>query len=286
MMHRIGLIGHGRWGANIEKTLRSLDDVELVVIEKGAASPSGLDGVCIATPSATHAQIALPFIEKGIATFIEKPMTTSVADAERLQAAALKSGTLVHVGHIHLYNPAFLKLIEILPQIGGVKSILCEGMNDNPRMDSSVLWDWLPHDLSMVLQIFGKEPGSVEACALGGQLATSAIAKYQFGSATLLSLMSWQSPVKRKLMTIGGEKGTLIFDDTAEKKLTLTVGEDIFYPDYGKDMPLTLELRAFVDAITQKPSSTTSLESGVRIVKLIAAAEEAARSGKAQPIKL
>lgn len=283
---QIGLIGHGRWGTNIEKTLRSFDDVELFVIEKGAAVPEGLDGICIATPSATHFEIALPHIEKGIATFIEKPMTTSVADAERLQAAALKSGALVHVGHIHLCNPAFQKLLEILPQIGRIKSILCEGMNDNPRSDSSVLSDWLPHDLSMVLQIFGTEPESVEACALGGTLATSAIAKYQFGPATLLSVMSWQSPAKRKLMTIGGEKGSIVFDDTAEKKLTLTVGEDISFPDYSKDMPLTLELRAFVEAIAQKSRDMQSLEAGVTIVKLIAAAEEAARSGRAQSIRL
>lgn len=273
---QIGLIGHGRWGTNIEKTLRSFDDVELLVIEKGAAVP-GLDGVCVATPSATHAEIALPYIEKGIATFIEKPMTTSLTDAERVRAAAQKSGALVHVGHIHLYNPAFLKLIEILPQIGRVESILSEGMNDKPRTDSSVLWDWLPHDLSMALLIFGTEPESVEACALGGALATSAIAKYQFGSATLLSLMSWQSPVKRTLMTIGGEKGSIIFDDTVAKKLILKIGEEISYPDYGNDMPLTLELRAFVDAIAQKSHDMRSLETGVTIVKLIAAAEEAAQ---------
>jgi len=273
----IGLIGHGRWGTNIAKTLQTFEDVNLVIIEKGAPMPDHLDGVCIATPSATHAEIALPFIEKGIATFIEKPMTTSVADAERLRDAALKSGALVHVGHIRLYNPAFLKIVEILPMLGEIKSILCEGMNNNPRTDSSVLWDWLPHDLSMALTLFGKEPESVQAWTVGEPLATLAITKYQFGAGTLMSVMSWQSPTKRKMMTIVGEKGSILFDDTAERKLTLKIGEEISYPDYSKEMPLTLELRAFVDAITQKSKSTKSLDTGVAIVKLIARAEASSK---------
>lgn len=286
MAIRIGLLGNGRWGANIGKTLHSFDDVDLLVIEKSAEVPAGLDGVCIATPSASHAVVALPFIEKGIATFIEKPMTTSVADAERLREAALKSGALVSVGHIHLYNPAFLRMLEILPTLGSITSILCEGMNDKPRTDSSVVWDWLPHDLSMALAIFGKKPESVQAWAAGKPLATLAITTYQFGTATLMSVMSWQFPTKHKMMTIAGEKGTILFDDTAEKKLTLKIGEEISYPAYGKEMPLTQELRAFIDAIAQKSTSTQSLNTGVTIVKLIAAAEEAAKDELARTIPL
>ena len=282
MALNIGLVGRGRWGANIERTLKTFDDVVLVAIDKDTTPPEGLDGVCIATPSATHFAIALPFIEKGSATFIEKPLTTLVADAEKLRDASRASGALVHVGHIHLYNPAFLKVLEILPSIGRVESILCEGMNNNPRTDSSVLWDWLPHDLSMALTIFGKEPESVEAWPIGKPLAQLAITRYMFGDAILMSVMSWLSPTKRKLTTIVGKKGSIILDDTADKKVLLRVGKEISFPEYSTDMPLTLELRAFVDAIAQKSNSIQSLETGVAIVKLITAAETAGHSVEIQ----
>ena len=154
MALRLGLVGRGRWGRNIERTLLTFPDVSVAVIAKGENPRTGLDGVLIATQSAVHAEIALPYIEAGIATFIEKPMTTAPADAERIRNAAERSGAIVFVGHILLYHPAFLAALDLLPSLGTVRYLLCEGMNGNPRTDSSVLWDWLPHDLSIARAIF------------------------------------------------------------------------------------------------------------------------------------
>jgi hypothetical protein len=74
MTLQLGLVGRGRWGRNIERTLLSFSDVSVTTVARGEGPPAGLDGIVIATPSATHAQTALPYIEAGIATFIEKPM--------------------------------------------------------------------------------------------------------------------------------------------------------------------------------------------------------------------
>jgi predicted dehydrogenase len=162
MTVRLGLVGRGRWGQNIERTLRSFPDVSLTIIARGDPAPR-LDGVVIATPSATHAEIALPYVTAGVPTFIEKPMVTTVADAERLRDAAEKSGGLVFVGHIFLYHPAFVAVLELVPKLGKLRYLACEGVNDRPRRDSSVLWDWLPHHLSMAGAIFGRDPA--EVCA-------------------------------------------------------------------------------------------------------------------------
>ena len=88
----LGLVGHGRWGRNIERTLLTFPDVSVAVIAKGEKPRGGLDGVLIATQSAIHAEAAIPYIERRIPTFIEKPMATTLADAERIREAAERSG--------------------------------------------------------------------------------------------------------------------------------------------------------------------------------------------------
>ena len=219
---RLGLVGRGRWGRNIERTLRSFPDVTVLAIPRGGCDPRELDGVVVASPSATHAAVALPYIEYGLPTFIEKPMATSVAEAEALRDAAERSGAPIFVGHLQLYNPAFRKALETLPALGAVRYLLFEGMDSNPRADSSVLWDWLPHHLSMARAIFGLDATSIQAWSLaGGNSPQAAMSRFLFGATPVASVTSWLSPVRRRLMTAVCERGTLVFDDRAERKLVV-----------------------------------------------------------------
>jgi UDP-N-acetylglucosamine 3-dehydrogenase len=299
MKRKLGLIGRGRWGKNIERTLLTFPDVALTVVGRGEQAPKDLDGVLVATPGSTHKEIALPFIERGIPTFVEKPFTTSVADALALQTAAEKSGALVFVGHIHLYNPPFLKIKELLPSLGPVRFMFSEGMNNGPvRDDMSVMWDWLPHDLSMAIELLGSVPVAVEASAVN-VLRPELPHLYDIASATftfkegikLFSNVSWISPIKRKRLIVVGEKSTLVFDDTAEKKLILykNLGPHVegnrvalqeahlLYPDYDKISSLECELRAFVEMVTAK--KVQSLNTSVAIVRAIEAAHKAVGEG-------
>jgi len=276
-MHtRLGLIGRGKWGRNIERTLLSLPGVSVIAIAKGEPPRRDLDGVLIATPSATHAELALPYIEAGTAVFIEKPMATSLKDARRIRNAALRSRSTVFVGHIHLYNPAFVALQAALPRLGTVRYVLCESANDNPRADSSILWDWLPHDMSRARALFGSDPVSVQAWDLTGpQSCQAAMVRYRYGSASLVSTMSWLSPVRRQSMTITGERGVIIFDDKAQRKLVVHDKAGIaWYPDYDMDLPLTRELRAFLDVVRSGAADLSHVTLGIAIVEAIEAAEQ------------
>jgi len=281
MTLRLGLVGRGSWGRNIERTLLSFPDVSVTSIAKGEKPPAGLDGVLIATQGATHAETALPYIEAGIATFIEKPMATTVSDAERIRNAAERSGALVFVGHIYLYHPAFLAALELLPSLGVIRYCLSEGMNDNPRADSSVLWDWLPHDLSMARAIFGLEPDSVTAWSLaGGTKPEAALSKFHFGDTPVVSTISWLSPVRRKRLTIVCDKTTLIFDDKAEQRLALygKLGK-LTYPTYSDELPLTRELEAFLQTVRLGRAEASQIEIGAGIIRAIVAAEESINLG-------
>jgi predicted dehydrogenase len=287
MALRLGLVGHGRWGRNIARTLQMLPDVSVAIIGRGESPPVRLDGVLIATQSATHANVALPYIDAGIATFIEKPMTTTLADAERIRDAAARSGAVVFVGHLFLYHPAFLAARELLPQLGTVRQLRCEGMNDNPRADSSVLWDWLPHDLSIARAIFGCEPANAAAWSLsGGTKAEAALAMFSFGGAPVVSTASWLSPVRRRQVTIACDEATLVFDNIAARRLALhRKNGDITYPPYSDDLPLTREMAAFLQAIRSGRADGDHVQTSLSIVRAIAAAEQSiARGGQPVPI--
>lgn len=275
MALRLGLVGRGRWGQSIERTLASFPDVSVVNIARADKRPASLDGVLIATPSATHAEVALPYIEAGIATFIEKPMATSVWDAERIRDAAVRSGAPVFVGHIYLYHPAFLAALALLPTLGSVRSLICEGANDRPRADSSVLWDWLPHDLSMARAIFGCNADRARAWKLLGDFrAEVAASEFRFGDAGVVSMMSWHSPVRTRRVTVVCEKAVLIFNDKADPQLVVRGNKGaVMYPAFPSEPPLTCEIGAFLQMVRSKKMDPAHLEVGAAIVRGIAAAE-------------
>jgi UDP-N-acetylglucosamine 3-dehydrogenase len=281
MTLRLGLAGHGRWGRNIERTLQGIGDVAVTILGKGEKVPAALDGVIVATQSAAHAEVALPYIEAGIATFIEKPMATTVGDARRIRDAAERHRTVVFVGHIYLYNPAFLRALELLPSLGGVRYLLCEGMNSHTRTDSSVLWDWLPHHLSAGIAIYGRDPDRVSAWNLSDAAQPQAAhAKFDFGDASVISTVSWLSPVQRRLVTIAGSKATLVLDDLNDRRLALHEGDgQLSYPAYGAELPLTRELADFVAAIRSGKPDPRQIQIGVSVVSAIAAAEDSIRRG-------
>ena len=279
---KLGLIGRGAWGRNIERTLQGFDDVALVPIGRGETN-TAVDGVLIATPAASHAELALRYIEKGIATFIEKPMVTSVIDAERIRAAARASGAVVFVGHIYLYNPAFRRALEELPALGGVRHLICEGMGHRPVKNSSALWEWLPHHVSMARAIFGSDPVSVAAWDLSARPnPEAAAARFSFAGGSAVSIVSFVSPIRKRAVTMTCERGTLVFDDAANEKLVVhRNGEDARALSHGTDLPLTCELRAFVDAVRSGVADVSQLETGMAVTRIIAATETSARSGGA-----
>ncbi|MEK7113931.1 MAG: Gfo/Idh/MocA family oxidoreductase [Patescibacteria group bacterium] len=301
---RLALIGAGRWGKNIIKTLDALPECELAyqathdwrtLLEK-----SDIDGVLIATPTSTHAEIALPFIERGLPVFIEKPFTTSLADAKRLQKAAEESGSIIFVGHLHLYNPPYLAIKKLLPTIGRVRWIYAEGANNGPyRDDMSALWDWAPHDIALMLDMLGSLPLRVQAFSAlllrpAAHLDDIAFIKLEFPNRAVGFIFnSWLFPEKRKKVSIIGKKSSIVFDDTAEKKIALyehmgpevagnavTRNEpSISYPPYGDEKSLALELKAFLRTILEKEKPLSGVAEGLDVVAVLDAAERSISAG-------
>ena len=302
---RLALIGKGRWGSVIKKTLLAVPACELAYEAthewKTLLEKKDTDGVIIATPPATHTEIALAFIERGVPVFIEKPMTTSVEDAYRIKTAAEKNSTPVMVGHIYVYNPAFLVAKELTQRYGSTRLLISEGANNGPfRNDYSALWDWAPHDLSMILNLLQENPLTVQAWAVamtrpGTTLWDNAQMRIVFPSNTIALVSStWLFPEKRKRLTIIGEKNSVVYDDVLPEKkvafyenmgpriegITLARQEPIIsYPPYDQTPPLTLELHAFVRAIVEKEKPLSGVAEGLAVVRILEAAEKSIKTG-------
>ena len=280
MRARIALIGKGKWGANVERTLKELPTAELAHVTgrawHGLLSRTDLDGVVISTPPSSHAEIALAFIEKGLPVFIEKPMTLDSQSAQKIVDAGAARDSPVQVGHVHLYAPAFEAFTAALPALGRLISLSGEESHVGPvRSDYSVLWDAMPHDLSMMISIAGI-PEAARAhgadAAPGTRLFGRGAMELRFpGGVTGTVRSDWFGPVKKRFFKAVCENGTAVYDDRApEHKVVVTdVAGVETYPSYSARQPLACELAAFVDTVQNgtKPRSDAAL--GCAVVRIL-----------------
>lgn len=297
---RLGLIGVGRWGRNIVRTVTGLGgraalaamasrnpdtaglvpaDCRLFTDWRDLLDAGDLDGVIIATPPALHAEMALAAIGAGIAVLVEKPLTMNVAEAEAVAAAATAAKVSVMVDHIHLYNPAFRRLLELAPDLGDIRAVHARAGNRGPyRADSSVLWDWGPHDVAMMLRLFGRAPDRVAARRLdvamvGGITAETIGLTLEFGmiaaEAHLGTLMD-----RCRLFTVECDGGTLSYDDFANDKLTFRpIGGGARAVAVAGETPLTGLVREFAAVAGGAVPPDDGLDLGLQAVRILAEAE-------------
>ena len=272
---KIGLRGSGKWSRNIVRTLAEIGGADVRHLAKEAAIDKSLDGVIVANRSSEHALAALPYIEAGVATFIEKPMTTSVSDANLLKSAAVKRKAPVFVGHICLFNNHFEKLLSTASEMKAIESATCRSSNNRVRADGSVLWDWLPHCLSMLMPLFGRLPESVSAWGLaGGTVPHAAIAKYTFGNRYAICDVSWTSHLPEMKLTVSGRDESIVFDDkAAEKVVRYQNGKASPISVETPSSPLTNELTAFLKVARDKDCANRSLNLAIFIASCIEATQ-------------
>lgn len=326
-MKILALIGVGRWGRNIVSTLESFPLNKLKYLcarSKESLAPyskkyeklldwqellkkKDVDAVLVATPPSTHASIAVPFLERGIPVFLEKPMTLSLAEAEQIAEAASRKHAVVFVGHVHIYNPAYRAAKAAALSCGSIRAIHTIAGKVGPFRDNfSVLWDWAPHDIAISLDLIGDEPKSVQAWGSSllrpsTKLYDKAYLKLAFSRGRIATIqVSWLEPISRKEVSIIAGDSIVTFDDAiSEKKVTLfhnvlpavnsSKRTPIFsrqktkttFPSYGNERPLAEELKAFLDCVSNKTKPVTDIAQGLSVVKILEAAEQSiARNGE------
>jgi myo-inositol 2-dehydrogenase/D-chiro-inositol 1-dehydrogenase len=189
---RVAVIGVGGMGTFHARTLASIAHVELVAVadpltdnatrvadELGCqafddpfavAGDGSLDGVVIASPDDTHADLAIAAIEAGLWVLCEKPLATTLADAWRVVAAEQAVGVRrVQLGFMREYDPAHVQLVATLAELGRVDAVRAVHRNTNAtrRPLAQIVGQSMVHDFHSVRFITGDEIVSVHAFGAG-----------------------------------------------------------------------------------------------------------------------
>ena len=312
----IGVVGLGYWGPNLARNFAAIPGAEVTwlcdadetararvsrtlpaarataQLDELLADPD-LDGVALATPVPTHAELAVRVLEAGKHCFVEKPLAQSAADAERAVAAAQRADRLLMVGHLLEYHPGVrrLKAMTESGELGEIYYIYGNRLNlGKLRADENALWSLGAHDVSVVLYLADEEPIEVHAngesyVQPGVEDVVFCFMRFRSGLSAHLHL-SWLDPHKERRFTVVGSQKMATFDDMElERKLTVydkgfdedsrTYGEyitrsgDVFSPRVPNVEPLRVECEHFVDAIRSGQPPRSDGASGLRVVRVL-----------------
>ncbi len=179
---RTAVVGIGHLGRHHARILAALDEAQLVAvvdtIEDRAATAAAataaqaladyrelvgkVDAVTVAVPTELHHEVAMPFLERGTAVLVEKPMARTLAEADAMVAAARASGATLAVGHTERYNPAVAAVMPLVtaPRFVEVHRL---GVFAERSLDIDVVFDLMIHDLDIILALVRSEVTTIEA---------------------------------------------------------------------------------------------------------------------------
>ena len=319
----IALVGYGYWGPNLLRNYMDLPEAEVKWVcdadpealrraqsryasvpvttnyEQVLSDPA-VEAVLVATPISTHHALARAALEAGKHVFVEKPMTHDVASSRDLVELADQTGLTLMVGHTFVYSPPVRVVQGLIDsgELGEIRYVHTSRVNLGlHQKDVSVIWDLMPHDLSIIYSWLGRPAGTVAAhgqgCVVPG-IPDVAFVVLNFPDRVIAgSHVSWLSPVKLRSTMVVGSKKMLVYDDTqntekvkvfdhgvdfeeaedfGEFQLSYRTG-DIVSPKIPHTEPLWIEAKEFVAAVAEGRPPLTDGRAGLQIVATLEAAE-------------
>jgi UDP-N-acetylglucosamine 3-dehydrogenase len=321
-MLRVGVIGVGSMGQNHARVFSEMEDLVGVVDKDGETGKrvserlgtewfenhddllkKGVDAVSIATPTALHYDLARQAIEAGVHVLVEKPMCSTIEEAEKLVELAESTGVTLAVGHIERHNPVvdFAKKGIRDGRYGDVITISARRVSSLPTRirDVGVILDLGIHDIDVMRYLLGSEVSSVFAS--GGRIKhdtfedhANIMLSFENGTSGLIEV-NWLTPMKVRRLSLTGLKNFVEIDYITQsiwisssslgrldsfnlyriplefdtRKITLEMRE-----------PLKNELKDFMDAIENRRDPLISGRDGLGTMKAVLAAIESQASGK------
>src|SRR5688500_16849528 len=311
----VAVLGCGYWGQNLVRNFYQIGALRLVCdpsetgrtraaqLAPGVGTCASFDAVfsrkdiqavVLATPAETHHPLALRALAAGFDVLVEKPLALTFQEGIEMQRAAEEHKRILMVGHLLEYHPAILKLRELISTraLGKVNYVYSNRLNFGKiRIEENALWSFAPHDVAVILRLFGSLP--IEVTCVGGSyltpnLADATVSCLHFaGGQRAHIFVSWLNPFKeQKLVAIGTEKMAVFNDVAKEEKLVLfdqrveMAGRQPILQkgaaeavDIAPDEPLRLECQHFLDCIRERKAPLTDAESGIRVLKVLQACQ-------------
>lgn len=336
MTVQIALVGMGYWGPNLARTISDLDGARLHTIcdaDEGRmeryrrrfpdtrftadfdaiVADAQVDAVVVATPVATHHSLAMMALRAGKHVLVEKPLATTTAECAELVALADAQDRRLMVGHVFLYNAAVRKVKEYIDQgeIGELRYVYSQRLNlGQVRRDVNALWNFGPHDLSILAYWLGSEPERVVARGYsyvqpGIEDVVFMTLDYPRGIGANVHI-SWLDPLKVRRMTVVGSEKMVVYDDvSSDARITVydktinrspvdsgsrdtgslgrfeTFGEfqllmragDVVIPRIDYPEPLRVECQHFVDCVRSGETPLTDGRHAMEVVRVLEAAQ-------------
>ena len=332
---KVGIIGYGYWGPNLVRNFSNLNNCTVAMVSdfreerlnavrkfnpaiNTTTNPddiilsSEVDAVVIATPVFTHFALAKKALENGKHVLLEKPMSSTAAEAEELMTLATQKGLLLMVDHTFLYTGAVRKMKDLIDDasIGALQYFDSSRINLGLfQPDVNVLWDLAPHDISILLHVIPFKPVSVNATGIShtkNGIENMAYLTVNYNEDFIAHFnCSWSSPVKLRSLLIGGDKKMMLFNDleptekiriydtgydykSDEERKRILVDYrtgDVFIPKIEMKEALLGMADDFIQSIENKSQPVSTAQLGLEVVKILEASQVSIKN-KGQEVKL
>ncbi len=320
---RVAIVGCGYWGMNYVRLFSEMPETEVVVAcdrvtdrlheiarrfpgvktttqADDIALMDDVDAVIVCTTATTHYQVARHLLEAGKHLLIEKPLTTSAADAEDLVRLAEARGVKLMVGHVFLFNPGVEKVKTYIEQgdVGQIYYLHARRTNLGPiRQDVNAIWDLATHDISIFNYLLNRTPQWVSA--VGSRVLGSSREDVGFValgySPTIRGHIhvSWADPNKVREIVVVGSNMRIAFDDLSaqekvrvyEKGIVSSIIEPASYGEYHLSIrdgsiispylkisePLKNQARHFVQCVLDDRQPLSDGRNGLDVVRVLEA---------------
>jgi len=266
-----------------------------------------LDALVIATPARSHFELVSQALNAGKHVLVEKPLALTSADARALTDLARKNNRVLMVGHTFEYNPAVWKIQELLDAgaLGELYYVYANRVNlGRVQTDINALWSIAPHDVSILLALLKTMPQSVAAHGatyLHQGIEDVVFALLNFPNNIVAHIhASWLDPSKTRQMTFVGSEKMIVYDDVdPEAKIKIydkgvykrgdAFGEfqmrvrsgDLYIPKIDLTEPLKYECAHFLECIRENKTPRTDGENGLRVVRVLEAAQKSLKENGA-----
>jgi len=289
--------------ASRKKVAKAYPDVLVTEDSAELMSSPDIDAIAVVTPVWTHYELAKAALLNGKHIFVEKPFTSNAAQAQELIELAAQRNLKIMVDHTFLFTGAVTKIKQLLDDGSLGKLYYYDSTRVNLGLfqhDVNVVWDLAPHDLSIIDHLIEQAPEALSATGqthLNGHEDVAYITVYFPDKVIAHINVNWLSPVKVRTTLIGGEKKMLVWNDLEvdekikiyDKGVKVTSREglydllvhyrsgDMWAPQIEQVEALTRELSYFVDCIANDKTPVNDGEAGLRVVRMLEAANESIR---------
>jgi len=310
----VAVIGTGFWGRNHARVFKELEETELLAVcdikperAKNVAKQFGvnsytnsgkmlerkdIEAVSICTWSTSLAKIALDALNAGRHVLVEKPMATSVRQAEKLLETAGKEGLHITVGFLMRFIPGLQHMRKAVENktIGELVCATAKRVSQWPERigDVGVVKDTAIHDIDVMRYIFNDDPIAVYA-RIGSMRHTKfedyaqIMLNYEGGKSAFIE-SNWLTPYKTRTLIVTGSAAIMKLDYITQE-LTIEDAKETVQPRYSWQEPLKLELRHFANCIMKKEKPVVTGVDGLKALQIAEAASKSSATGRVVKLK-